>query len=74
MAKNNETSSKAAKPALKRSWFQELKAEFSKVNWPTKQSLGRQSVVVLVIGFILTLVVMGLDILIQAGLSHILVG
>ncbi|MDD6401309.1 MAG: preprotein translocase subunit SecE [Lachnospiraceae bacterium] len=70
MAKNNETSS----PSLKRSWFQELKAEFSKIIWPTKQSLGRQSVVVLVIGAILALIILGFDILIKTGLSYIIAG
>ena len=32
MSKKEETSS----PSLKRSWFQELKAEFGKITWPTK--------------------------------------
>ena len=70
MAKNNETSS----PSLKRSWFQELKAEFSKIIWPTTHSLGRQSVVVLVIGAILALIILGFDILIKTGLSYIIAG
>ena len=34
MSKKEETSS----PSLKRSWFQELKAEFGKITWPTKDS------------------------------------
>ncbi len=49
MSKKEETSS----PSLKRSWFQELKAEFGKITWPTKDKLVRQSAAVIVISVIL---------------------
>ena len=51
MSKKEETSS----PSLKRSWFQELKAEFGKITWPTKDKLVRQSAAVIVISVILRL-------------------
>lgn len=58
MSKNNkETSS----PALKRSWFQELKSEFSKITWPAKESLFRQSVVVTIAAVVIGFVVAGVD-------------
>lgn len=69
MSKNEETSS----PSLKRSWFQELKAEFGKIIWPTKESLAKQSAVVMIISIILGFIVAGVDWLIQIGLSYILV-
>ena len=40
MSKKEETSS----PSLKRSWFQELKAEFGKITWPTKDKLVRLNI------------------------------
>ena len=39
MSKNN----KASSPSLKRNWFQELKAEFAKITWPTKNALAKKS-------------------------------
>ena len=68
MSKNNETSS----PALKRGWFQGLKAEFAKVTWPTKQSLAKKSAVALIVSIILGLIVAGIDILLKYGLSFII--
>lgn len=67
MSKNNETS-----PALKRSWFQELKAEFSKIVWPTKESLSKQSVVVFVVAVILGCLIKCVDILLTFGINQII--
>ena len=60
-------------PALKRSWFQELKAEFGKITWPTKKNLFRQSVAVIVVAVLLGLMIVLLDYLISFGLGYILV-
>ncbi len=68
MSKNSETSS----PALKRSWFQELKAEFGKIVWPTKASLIRQSIVVIIVAVLLGFLIAGVDWLLQIGLSYII--
>lgn len=67
MSKNKETS-----PALKRSWFQELKAEFAKIVWPTKDSLAKQSVVVFIVAVILGGLIKGVDILLELGLNQII--
>ena len=65
--KKEETSS----PSLKRSWFQELKAEFGKITWPTKDKLVRQSAAVIVISVILGFIIAGVDYLLQIGLTYI---
>lgn len=67
MSKNKETS-----PTLKRSWFQELKAEFAKIVWPTKDSLAKQSVVVFIVAIILGCLIKGVDLLLALGLNQIL--
>ncbi|MBE5946586.1 MAG: preprotein translocase subunit SecE [Lachnospiraceae bacterium] len=69
MSKSKETS---ASPSLKRSWFQELKAEFAKIIWPSKKSLAKQSVVVLIIAIILGFIIAGVDWLLQIGLTYII--
>ncbi|MCR5149177.1 MAG: preprotein translocase subunit SecE [Eubacterium sp.] len=68
MADNNEKS-----PALKRSWFQELKAEFGKITWPSKKNLFRQSVAVIVTAVLMGVLIVLLDYLIKYGLGFILV-
>ncbi len=68
MSKNEKTSS----PSLKRSWFQELKLEFAKITWPTKNALAKKSTVALVVSIILGLLIAGVDMLIRAGLHFII--
>ena len=68
MSKNKEASS----PTLKRSWFQELKAEFAKITWPTKKALAKKSTVALVVSIIVGLIIAGVDILLKYGLSFII--
>lgn len=68
MSKSKETSS----PSLKRSWFQELKAEFAKIVWPAKESLVKQSVAVMIISVILGFIIVGVDLLLKFGLSYII--
>lgn len=67
MSKKKETSS----PALKRSWFQELKLEFGKITWPTKDKLARQTTAVLASAVVLGFIIAGVDWLLQIGLSFI---
>ena len=68
MSKNEKTSS----PSLKRSWFQELKLEFAKITWPTKNALAKKSTVALVVSIVLGLIIAGVDMLIRAGLHFII--
>ncbi|MBO5509400.1 MAG: preprotein translocase subunit SecE [Lachnospiraceae bacterium] len=57
MSKNSETSS----PTLKRSWFQELKAEFHKVEWPKKEDVKKQTIVTLIVAILLGALIVGVD-------------
>ena len=68
MSKNEKTSS----PSLKRSWFQELKAEFAKITWPTKNALAKKSAVALIVSIVVGLIIAGVDILLKYGLSFII--
>ena len=68
MSKNNETSKS---PELKRSWFKELKGEFGKITWPTKDSLFRQSVLVTVVAIIIGFLVAGVDWVLEIGMKWI---
>ncbi len=68
MSNSKETSS----PSLKRSWFQELKAEFAKIIWPSKESLAKRSVLVMIIAIILGFIIAGVDWALKIGLSFII--
>lgn len=52
MADKNE-----GKVALKRSWFQELKAEFGKIVWPDKDTLIKEAIAVIIIAIIIGIIV-----------------
>ena len=58
-------------PALKRSWFQELKSEFGKITWPSKSKLTRETIVVLVSAICLGLLITVVDWLLNLGLQFI---
>lgn len=68
MSKKKETSS----PALKRSWFHGLKAEFGKITWPTGQVLAKKSFVAMVVSVILGLIIVGVDLLLEFGVKFII--
>ena len=67
MAKKEETSS----PALKRSWFQELKLEFGKITWPTKKQLAKETSVVVVSAVFLGALIVVVDWLLNLALQFI---
>ncbi len=66
MSENKETS-----PTLKRSWFQNLKLEFKKITWPTKQRLAREVLVVLISAVLLGAMIALIDWLLKLGLQFI---
>ena len=43
--------------APKKSWFKGLKAEFNKIIWPDKESIGKRSVVVVASTIVLAVVI-----------------
>ncbi len=55
--------------APKKSWFKGLKAEFSKIVWPDKESLAKQSVAVIVISVILGIIISILDLIVKYGVE-----
>lgn len=58
--------------APKKSWFKGLKAEFSKIVWPDKESLAKQSVAVIVISVILGIIISILDLIVKYGVDLII--
>lgn len=56
----------------KKSFFQGMKAEYKKVIWPTKETLARQSVDVVVASVVLGAVIALLDLAIKYGFDKIL--
>jgi len=62
---------KETSPALKRSWFQGLKAEFKKISWPGKSQLFKETTVVLVVAIFIGLLISVVDWLLNMGLQYI---
>ncbi len=52
-------------------FFKGVKAEFKKITWPDKESLGKQSVAVVVVSVVLGAVIAAMDFLIQWGVNFI---
>ena len=59
------------KDAPKTSWFTGLKAEFDKIIWPDKKSLGKQTVAVIVVSVIVGVIIAVLDLGIQYGVDFL---
>ena len=55
-----------------KSWFKGLKAEFKKIIWPDKKFLGKQTVVVVIITTILSVIIALLDWVIKFGIGLIM--
>ena len=58
--------------APKTSFFKGLKAEFNKIIWPDKDTVGKQTVAVIVCSVALGLIIALLDLIMKYGLSFIL--
>ena len=57
--------------APKTSWFKGLKSEFTKIIWPDKKSLGKQTLAVTLASIAVGLIIAGLDVLIQYAINFI---
>lgn len=55
----------------KESWFTGLSAEFHKIIWPDKKTLGRQSAAVVAVSVVLGIIIAILDFLIQYGIDFL---
>ena len=53
-------------------WWTGLKAEFSKIIWPTKATIIKQTVVVVIVTVILGIIISLLDNVIQFGLDKLI--
>ena len=62
----------SAKSSKKKNWFAGLKAEFKKIIWPDKDTLTKETVVVVVSTVILGIVIAALDLIIKFGLNIVL--
>ncbi len=62
---------KETQQAVKRSWFQNLKAEFGKITWPTKKRLFRETVAVVFSAVLIGAVIFLVDWAVKYGLHFI---
>lgn len=62
----------ANEKAPKTSWFKGLKAEFKKIIWPAKETLGKQTVAVIVTTLVLGAIIALLDYVIKMGINFII--
>ena len=70
-----EAASKEKTPktqAKKNSFFKGLKIEFNKIIWPDKETVGKQTAVVIACSVALGLIIALLDLVIKFGLGFIL--
>lgn len=55
----------------KKNWFKGLKAEFSKIIWPDRQSLTKETVVVLAVSVLLGVIIAVVDLIVRFGIEFI---
>jgi len=55
----------------KKSWSEGLKAEYNKIVWPDKKSLGKQTTAVVVLSVVLGVIITIVDFLVQYGVDFI---
>lgn len=67
-----ETTNTSAEKAPKKSFFKGLKTEFNKIVWPDQETVGKQTLTVIIISIILGSVIGLLDLVIKWGLGFIL--
>ena len=55
----------------KKNWFKGLKAEFSKIIWPDRQSLTNETVAVLAVSALLGVIIAVVDLIVRFGIEFI---
>ncbi len=68
MAENTE---KAVQKTQKKSWFEGMKAEFKKIIWPDKKTLGKQTAAVVTASVVLGAIIAVMDFIIQYGIDFL---
>ena len=59
---------KTEKKGLK-SWFKGLKQEFNKIFWPSKETLGKETGVVIIVMVLLGIIISAIDFVLQYGMQ-----
>ena len=62
----------AAEKAPKKSFLKAVKSEFKKIIWPDKKSLGKQTLAVIVITAVLSVIIALLDAVVKFGINVII--
>ena len=57
----------------KKSFFKGLKAEFSKIIWPGRQSVAKETTAVIIVSVILGVIIKLLDMIIPFGLHNLII-
>ena len=60
---------KTKNKAPKTSWFKGLKAEFKKIVWPDKKTLGKQTAAVVFVSVVLGAIISIVDVIAQYGID-----
>ena len=55
----------------KKNWFKGVKAEFSKIIWPDRQSLTKETVAVLAVSVLLGVIISVVDLIVRFGIEFI---
>lgn len=69
---DNEKEAKKSSEVKKPSFFKGLKAEFRKINWPSKKTITKESGAVLVITIVLMGIIVVVDYCLEFGLNVLL--
>ena len=59
------------KAKKQKNWFKCLKAEFSKIIWPDRQSLTKETVAVLAVSVLLGVIIAVVDLIVRFGIEFI---
>ena len=57
--------------AKKTSWFKGMKAEFKKISWPTKKTLTKETIAVVIISVLLGVLITVIDLIARTGIEFI---
>ncbi len=58
--------------APKKRWSEGLKAEFNKIVWPDKKSLGKQTTAVVALSIVLGVIITVVDFVVQYGIDFLI--
>ena len=58
--------------AKKTSWFKGMKAEFKKISWPTKKTLTKETIAVVIISVLLGVLITVIDLIARTGIEFII--